>query len=115
MVVGSLTRRAFGFPANPVYSCSGPHGCAPLAQRIEHLTTDQKVGGSNPSWRANVKSRDIVHSMSRDFLCVGRLMCRVIVPYVGWQAVAAWQGKIPLSRNPRFSRKETPFSNRNSR
>ena len=68
MVVGSLTLRAFGFPANTVYSCSGPHGCAPLAQRIEHLTTDQKVGGSNPSWRANVKSRDIVHSMSRDFL-----------------------------------------------
>ncbi|GAB3994289.1 hypothetical protein GCM10029992_08240 [Glycomyces albus] len=26
---------------------------APLAQRIEHLTTDQKVGGSNPSGRAN--------------------------------------------------------------
>ena len=25
---------------------------APVAQRIEHLTTDQKVGGSNPSGRA---------------------------------------------------------------
>ena len=24
---------------------------APVAQRIEHLTTDQKVGGSNPSGR----------------------------------------------------------------
>jgi hypothetical protein len=24
-----------------------------VAQRIEHLTTDQKVGGSNPSERAN--------------------------------------------------------------
>src|SRR5690625_1912593 len=28
-------------------------GQAPVAQRIEHLTTDQKVGGSNPSGRAN--------------------------------------------------------------
>ena len=27
---------------------------APVAQRIEHLTTDQKVGGSNPSGRATV-------------------------------------------------------------
>ena len=26
---------------------------APVAQRIEHLTTDQKVGGSNPSGRTN--------------------------------------------------------------
>ena len=26
---------------------------APVAQRIEHLTTDQKVGGSNPFWRTN--------------------------------------------------------------
>ena len=28
-------------------------GRALVAQRIEHLTTDQKVGGSNPSERAN--------------------------------------------------------------
>jgi hypothetical protein len=27
---------------------------APVAQRIEHLTTDQKVGGSNPSGRATM-------------------------------------------------------------
>ena len=27
---------------------------APVAQRIEHLTTDQKVGGSNPSGRAEI-------------------------------------------------------------
>ena len=26
---------------------------APVAQRIEHLTTDQKVGGSNPFRRTN--------------------------------------------------------------
>ncbi|MEY4039760.1 MAG: hypothetical protein RLZZ52_628, partial [Actinomycetota bacterium] len=27
---------------------------APVAQRIEHLTTDQKVGGSNPSGRTTL-------------------------------------------------------------
>ena len=31
---------------------------APVAQRIEHLTTDQKVGGSNPSGRATVAAFD---------------------------------------------------------
>src|ERR1700741_1751341 len=30
---------------------------APVAQRIEHLTTDQKVGGSNPFGRARSASR----------------------------------------------------------
>jgi hypothetical protein len=30
-----------------------------VAQRIEHLTTDQKVGGSSPSERASVMSQDI--------------------------------------------------------
>ncbi len=39
----------------PVYSCFGPRDHAPVAQRIEHLTTDQKVGGSNPSGRASLK------------------------------------------------------------
>src|SRR5690349_20435797 len=29
---------------------------APVAQRIEHLTTDQKVGGSSPSGRARCES-----------------------------------------------------------
>jgi hypothetical protein len=29
---------------------------APVAQRIEHLTTDQKVGGSNPSGRTLVET-----------------------------------------------------------
>ena len=32
---------------------------APVAQWIEHLTSDQRVGGSNPSGRATVLSRDI--------------------------------------------------------
>ena len=31
-----------------------------VAQRIEHLTTDQKVGGSSPSKRTNVMSKDII-------------------------------------------------------
>ena len=30
-----------------------------VAQRIEHLTTDQKVGGSSPSKRTNKKPREI--------------------------------------------------------
>ncbi len=33
---------------------------APVAQRIEHLTTDQKVGGSNPSGRT---AKTPAHSM----------------------------------------------------
>ena len=37
-------------------------GCAPVAQRIEHLTTDQKVGGSNPFGRARlVQTWALVH------------------------------------------------------
>ena len=38
---------------------SDPLGRAPVAQWIEHLTSDQMVGGSNPSGRANVLRRDI--------------------------------------------------------
>jgi hypothetical protein len=33
-------------------------GTAPVAQRIEHLTTDQKVRGSNPFGRAKVRALD---------------------------------------------------------
>ena len=36
-------------------SVGGTTEQAPVAQRIEHLTTDQKVGGSNPSGRAQVR------------------------------------------------------------
>lgn len=40
---------------------SSLHSCrqrrAPVAQRIEHLTTDQKVGGSNPFGRATPRHR----------------------------------------------------------
>lgn len=35
---------------------SGVPRHAPVAQRIEHLTTDQKVGGSNPSGRTLVET-----------------------------------------------------------
>jgi hypothetical protein len=33
-----------------------PRDYAPVAQWIEHLTTDQKVGGSSPSGRAKIMS-----------------------------------------------------------
>src|SRR5690625_1488376 len=39
-------------PPGDGYAVSRPKGHAPVAQRIEHLTTDQKVGGSSPSGRA---------------------------------------------------------------
>ncbi len=37
--------------------CLGDH--APVAQRVEHLTTDQKAGGSNPSGRASLSDRSL--------------------------------------------------------
>jgi hypothetical protein len=42
-------------------------GLALVAQRIEHLTTDQKVGGSSPSERAQVSGR--FRSWDRPFAC----------------------------------------------
>ena len=33
---------------------------APVAQRIEHLTTDQKVGGSNPFGRTQIKGASVI-------------------------------------------------------
>ncbi len=47
-----------GFKSRSLRSCGhpGPESQvdhAPVAQRIEHLTTDQKVGGSNPFGRAH--------------------------------------------------------------
>ncbi len=35
-----------------ILKCAVPDQSAPIAQWIEHLTTDQKVGGSSPSGRA---------------------------------------------------------------
>ena len=40
-----------------------------------------------------MKSRDIVHSMSRDFLCFGVLMCRVIVPFL-WVGVSGYMPSV---------------------
>ncbi len=34
---------------------------APVAQWIEHLTSDQGVGGSNPSGRATFLNLDVTH------------------------------------------------------
>src|SRR3954454_21226391 len=67
----------------------GPRaGHAPLAQRIEHLTTDQKVGGSNPSWRTLVET--VLASCQAEspakggaFLCLGA----VPGPRCGWASV----------------------------
>src|SRR3954466_2078097 len=38
---------------------------APVAQRIEHLTTDQKVGGSNPFGRALYQRKRCEHRSRR--------------------------------------------------
>ncbi len=38
---------------------------APLAQRIERLASDQKVGGSNPSGRATIPGCGAVGSAQR--------------------------------------------------
>jgi hypothetical protein len=38
--------------ATVTLACALPGAQAPVAQRIEHLTTDQKVWGSNPYGRA---------------------------------------------------------------
>lgn len=46
------TRRASRLPS--LRWAKAWRDCAPVAQRIEHLTTDQKVGGSSPSGRAAV-------------------------------------------------------------
>jgi hypothetical protein len=43
--------------ARPVLSTLAVRGPAPVAQRIEHLTTDQEVGGSNPFGRASWRGR----------------------------------------------------------
>jgi len=50
-----------GFKSRSLRSCGhpGPESQvdhAPVAQRIEHLTTDQKVGGSNPFGRASAEA-----------------------------------------------------------
>ena len=44
--------RRVGYPRPVLVGASTRRGHAPVAQRIEHLTTDQKVGGSNPYGRA---------------------------------------------------------------
>src|SRR3954469_11766097 len=44
--------RRVGYPRAVLVGASTRRGHAPVAQRIEHLTTDQKVGVSNTSGRA---------------------------------------------------------------
>src|SRR5690606_3325637 len=50
--VGDLIRPTGGDWARLSESSRQPRVRAPVAQRIEHLTTDQKVWGSNPYGRA---------------------------------------------------------------
>jgi hypothetical protein len=45
--------RVVGLSGDPVWLVAPQRGRAPVAQRIEHLTTDQKVRGSNPFGRAS--------------------------------------------------------------
>src|SRR5690606_40024022 len=51
-VCGPRTNPVFAFAVSTCKVCSVPEtGHAPVAQRIEHLTTDEKVWGSNPYGR----------------------------------------------------------------
>src|SRR3978361_542197 len=64
----SLRFRAGGPPGGrwlAVPKCTTEH--APVAQRIEHLTTDQKVGGSNPSRRTNSHIACHLHKRAAGF------------------------------------------------
>ena len=61
-----------------------PARVAELADALDLGSSVFGRRGSSPLSRTAVKSRDIVHSMSRDFLCFGLSMCRVIVPFLGW-------------------------------
>jgi hypothetical protein len=65
-VAGSspVTHPEFGGPALlGCPDCRDPM-TAPLAQLAEQLTLNQRVGGSIPSRRTNVMSRDIVNTCS---------------------------------------------------
>ena len=55
-LVGSLILHlaATGVSYYPLQPSTSVGANAPVAQRIEHLTTDQKVGGSNPFARTTV-------------------------------------------------------------
>ena len=49
--------------SNPLASATQDNSRqAPVAQRIEHLTTDQKVGGSNPFGRAHYQRKQPVEA-----------------------------------------------------
>ena len=74
---GPAAPERFRTPRSVRLSSSSPadgpratRGQAPVAQRIEHLTTDQKVGGSNPSGRAEVFPGQ--HRFSRLIVVRGR-------------------------------------------
>ena len=54
----------------PIFPCPPPRSTvavasqrAPLAQLVEQLTLNQRVGGSSPSWRTTQKSRPVRHEL----------------------------------------------------
>jgi hypothetical protein len=59
------------------YTLTGHIDLALVAQRIEHLTTDQKVGGSNPSERAPLERADEMNVVA---LLLGQAESRVPEP-----------------------------------
>jgi short-subunit dehydrogenase len=74
---------------HPVWWCAEDSGVAgnsvaPVAQRIEHLTTDQKVGGSNPSGRTLFLTAPAGCTGARD---VPWLPARAVFTFTGLQVV----------------------------
>lgn len=60
---------------------------ASLAQLGEQLVYTQQVGGSSPSGRTNVLSRDIVPTVSRDFFVCGCGFGCYLMRVVGWSDI----------------------------
>src|SRR3954447_12623545 len=57
--------------SSQILGSAGGNKTAPVAQRIEHLTTDQKVGGSSPSGRAENK-KGASEKLVPFLFCLGR-------------------------------------------
>lgn len=70
---------------------------AELVDALHSKCSDENRAGSSPASGTHVARRDIVHSMSRHFLCLEALMCRLIVPLF----LAMGQDVVPLWVRPR--------------
>jgi hypothetical protein len=66
------------YPAPARFPVQYADATALVAQRIEHLTTDQKVGGSSPSERATYQQVRAISSVVRGgppaFLVIGQVV-----------------------------------------